>query len=263
MRSGLRSFFGLSRWHRAAESASPAWGEKLSGSKGRQKRRWHLGPSWAAASVVLSSARGEQQNPYRQDTPHQPPAQPFCKIGILMAIGAVESCPINTHRANALIDTDNCCLAAVGLRFAETDTLSDSDRWGAQAWPCPTLRSHAGLSPPPHTHTLPSKTAQQLPKVCESEMLHVNWLSKRFCHPLPSLRCLKMLTHCVWGTNVLLEVMEAFSLFLVFFFPSFFRISVHSSVTCLTCLLALPAHSQLLKPRLELIDFTTFHWTLF
>lgn len=46
----------------------------------------------------------------------------------------------------------------------------------------------------------------------------------------PSLRCLKMLTHCVWGTNVLLEVMEAFSLFFCFFQTAFICLSVHSSV---------------------------------
>lgn len=40
--------------------------------------------------LVLSSVRGEQQqNPYCQDTLHLPPAQPFCKIGILMTIAAV------------------------------------------------------------------------------------------------------------------------------------------------------------------------------
>lgn len=65
----------------------------------------------------------------------------------------------------------------------------------------------------------------------------------------PSLRCLKMLTHCVWGTNVLLEVMEAFSLFFSPFNSLYpFKCSLECYnlyFTCHRCLLALLVHSQL------------------
>ena len=145
-----------------------------------------------------------------------------------MTIPSVELFPINTHRADALIDTDNCCLAAVTLGCGDWHPVwLLINKWRV-ARPCPLCYHTRGPGPPPPP---PPGSGVKLPSSSHG------WMNRR-CYMWtgcqndfvisPSLRCLKMLTHCVWGTDVLLEVMEAFSLF--FFVPPFICLNVHSGV---------------------------------
>lgn len=133
-----------------------------------------------------------------------------------MTVPSVRLFPINTQRADTLLDTDNCCLPAVSLGYRDWHPV-----W---IWSIvlhvlahklsstlPVFRSeHSAIT---HWSRFPQqrgKTAQQLPKVDESEMLHVNWLSKWFCHLLFSLVFKDAGTQC-FGYQVLLKVVEAFS----------------------------------------------------
>lgn len=170
----------------------------------------------------------QQQNLYRQDTLHPPPAQPVCKIGILMTIAAVGTWARSIRRvADASTDTDNRCSSAVGLSFAETDTLSDADRWGARARALPhSAVAHArslALDPSPQLPPSPAslqpsaKLPSNSPRCANRRCYMWTGCQNDSVNPQPARWCLKMLTHCVWGTNVLLEVMEAFSLFLALY----------------------------------------------
>lgn len=83
--------------------------------------------------------------------------------------------------------------------------------------------THRGLVSPGSRAKLPSNSPRWMNRRCYMWTGCQNDLVISL-----SLRCLKMLTHCVWGTNVSLEVMEAFSLF--FLQTAFISWSVHSSV---------------------------------
>lgn len=133
-----------------------------------------------------------------------------------MTVSNVELFPINTHRADALIDTDNCCLSAVSLWHPVW-------LWSIRG-ACPLCYHTRGLVSPGSEVKLPSNSPRWMNRRCYMWTGCQNNLVIS-----SSLRCLKMLTHCVWGTDVLLEVMEAFSLFF-FLQTAFIHLSVHSSV---------------------------------
>lgn len=170
-------------------------------------------------------------------------------IGILMTIPSVELFPINTHRADTFIHADKCCLPAVSLGCGDWHPVwlwsISGARCGAQARPCPLCFNTRGLVSPGSWVKLPSNSPRWMNRRCYM------WTGCQNDFVISSsLRCLKMLTHCFLGSNVLLKVMEAFSLFFPLQTP-FIHLSVRSSVRISVSPATdvywyfLPAHSSL------------------
>lgn len=164
--------------------------------------------------------RTASTNPYHlHHTDFTTACTAFCKP----AFWCVELFPINTHRADALIDTDNRCLSAVSLGCGDWHPVWLRSIRGAR----PLCYRTRGLVSPGSGVKLPSNSPRWMNRRCYM------WTGCQNDFVIfSSVRHLKMLTHCVWGTDVLLEVMEAFSLFLFSFLlqTAFIRLGVHSSV---------------------------------
>ena len=217
--------------------------------KVRQRPRPHTPQSFLNSSICLvSSATGgtASTNPYCLDrTDSATACSAFCKSAFWWQF-PLSSCSKSIHRADA-IDRDNCCLPAVSLGWGDWHPVwlwSISGAWrGAQARPCPLCYHTLGLVSSGCGVKLPSNSPRWMNRRCYM------WTGcQNDSVNSPSLQCLKMLTHCVWGsTSVSLEVMEAFSLFFSnSLYP--FKCSLECYnfyFTCQRCLLALSAHSQL------------------